>query len=73
MVFFMPFTTNKELNGITWELATFKELIKSNYAGLCLATDLRLNTILGGCFFIKNKNTIELFMMSTTKKSKPRC
>tara|TARA_Y100000768_G_C23979905_1_gene685120 strand:+ start:1692 stop:2675 length:984 start_codon:yes stop_codon:yes gene_type:complete len=59
----------KELNGITWELATFRELIKSNYAGLCLATDLRLNTILGGCFFIKNKNTIELFMMSTTKKN----
>ena len=58
-----------ELNGIFWELDIFKELIRSNHAGLCLATNKDSKGILGGCFFIKNDNIIELFMMSTIKKN----
>ena len=58
-----------ELNGVFWELDIFKELIRSNHAGLCLATNVDSKDILGGCFFIKNDNIIELFMMSTIKKN----
>ena len=58
-----------ELNGVNWELNIFKKLINSNCAGLCLAQDKNSPNILGGCFFIKNDNVIELFMMSTTKKN----
>lgn len=58
-----------ELNGTIWDLDIFQELINSNCAGLCIAKNRNSPNILGGCFFIKNDNVIELFMMSTTKKN----
>jgi hypothetical protein len=58
-----------ELDGVLWDLNVFKELLKSNYAGLCLANNFNQKNILGGCFFVKNENTLELFMMSSTRKN----
>ena len=56
----------KELNGKIWKFDTFKELINSKYGGLCIAKN-DSDTILGGCFYVKNSYTIELFMMSTVR------
>lgn len=58
-----------ELDGVLWDLNVFKELLKTNYAGLCIANNSNSKNILGGCFFIKNENTLELFMMSSTRKN----
>ena len=57
-----------ELNGKKWELTLIKDLFNRGYGELIVAKNQK-GDILGGCFTLLSKKTLELFMISTPNKN----